>query len=225
MTDKADEWLTSFSAIQRLRQAGAVDPIGTLIRLAEAQQVRSRAARGRFSDLGIEEIFPSEPKMDPLTGEIIEIWPDIPPDFWRWVNANARGTEVHGEAGVFATTVVFDPDIGSYSETEHIKLFGVTFNAADLASFLEGTQKEIGDNRPPKPKQDVKRAPSVKKGKPPSDESILAKADEMHGRGMGCYAIASAMRDEPGFENVSVTAVRELLKGRWPRGRRKITTG
>ncbi len=67
-----------------------------------------------------------------------------------------------------------------------------------------------------------KRAPSVKAGHPPSDESILAKADEMKARGMDGRTIAKEMRFEQGFENVATTAVRELIKGRWkPGGRPK----
>lgn len=63
------------------------------------------------------------------------------------------------------------------------------------------------------------RAPAVKKGNPPSREAILAKADEMKSRGYNRDEIASRMRHEPGFHNVATTEVRELLKGRWRRGR------
>lgn len=66
------------------------------------------------------------------------------------------------------------------------------------------------------------RAPSVKAGRPPSDDEILAKADEMKARGQDGRTIAKLMRFEPGFENVATTAVRELIKGRWkPAGRPK----
>jgi len=66
------------------------------------------------------------------------------------------------------------------------------------------------------------RSPSVKAGKPPIDEDILAKADEMKARGLDGRTIAKEMRLEPGFENVATTMVRELIKGRWrPAGRPK----
>lgn len=66
------------------------------------------------------------------------------------------------------------------------------------------------------------RAPVVKTGRPPSDEQILRKADEMKARGMDGRTLASQMRLEPGFENVATTYVRELIKGRWkPGGRPK----
>lgn len=64
------------------------------------------------------------------------------------------------------------------------------------------------------------RAPAVKKGRPPSDELVLAKADDMKARGYTGYDIAAKMRLEPGFENVATTAVRQLIKGRWKGGRR-----
>lgn len=66
---------------------------------------------------------------------------------------------------------------------------------------------------------DVMRAPAVKRGYPPPDSDILAKADEMKQRGLDGYSIASKMRLEPGFENVATTVVRELIKGRWTGGR------
>jgi hypothetical protein len=135
MSDMAAQWLSSFAAITMLRKAEIVDPVGTLTQLAEARQLRSRAAWGRFNFEDAEQDFPQEPQSD----RGLAAWPDIPADFWRWVNAGTRGTEVYGDAGVYAATVVYDPDIGDYSETEHIKLFGVTFHADDLAAFLGGT--------------------------------------------------------------------------------------
>jgi hypothetical protein len=65
------------------------------------------------------------------------------------------------------------------------------------------------------------RSPSVKRGRAPEDDAIQAKADEMKGRGMTSYKIAGEMRKEPGFENVPTVRVRELIRGRWPRGRPK----
>ncbi len=61
------------------------------------------------------------------------------------------------------------------------------------------------------------RAPSFKAGRAPSDSEILAKADEMRGRGLGTYAIAARMRLEAGFENVSTRNVRDLINGRYAR--------
>ncbi len=65
------------------------------------------------------------------------------------------------------------------------------------------------------------RAPAVKAGHPPSDAEIIVKAVEMQARGMTGYEIASQMRFEPGFENVSTRGIRELIRGRWKGGRPK----
>lgn len=68
------------------------------------------------------------------------------------------------------------------------------------------------------------RAPSVKTGRPPSDDDILAKADKMKARGLSGREIAKKMRYEPGYEHVGTTLVRDLTKGRWPQGRPKKST-
>lgn len=99
------------------------------------------------------------------------------------------------------------------------------FPAESFAAQSEPAQPEAKEARlaivdAPARKSD--RAPSVKAGHPPSDDAILAKADEMKTRGMDGRTIAKEMRREPGFENVATTAVRDLIKGRWkPAGRPK----
>lgn len=66
------------------------------------------------------------------------------------------------------------------------------------------------------------RAPSTKAGRAPSDEEILAKAEEMKARGLRGRTIAKEMRHEAGFANVATTTVRDLIKGKWkPAGRPK----
>jgi hypothetical protein len=218
MTGTAIDWVTSFAAMQTLREAGVADPVGTMTRLAELQQLRSCAARGRFDGTDIKDPFPEEPKTNPVSGETVAPPLYVPAEFWRSLNAGNADTEIYGEAGVFATTVIHDPEIGNYSETEHIKLFGVTFHAGDLAAFLETGGKSF-----PNPKQGKERKPSVKKGRPPSDDRILAKADEMHAQGLGSRDIARDISKMPGFENVGTVAARALIDGRYPRGRRTKT--
>lgn len=85
---------------------------------------------------------------------------------------------------------------------------------ADWNGFLSGL---LPGNRAPATKAD--RAPSVKTARPPSDDAIKAKADEMKTRGLDGRMIAKTMRHEPGFEHVGTTMVRELIAGRYPRGR------
>lgn len=80
---------------------------------------------------------------------------------------------------------------------------------------------EAANGEPPR---HVTRAPSVKTGRAPSIDAILAKADEMKSRGLTGRKIAQTMRLEPGFENVATTEVRDLIIGRWkPSGRPKKT--
>jgi len=69
------------------------------------------------------------------------------------------------------------------------------------------------------------RAPSVKAGRSPSDEDILAKADEMKARGLDGRTIARDMRHEKGFANVATTQIRDLIKGRWKPGGRPNRKG
>lgn len=205
MTNAENEWLRSFIAFKMLRDAGVLDPVGTLTQLAAAKQVRSRAAHFRIDDADTED-FPQDRY--------------IPEEFWRCVNAGTAGTQIDGDAGVFATTVIYNPEIGDYSDREHIWLSGVTFHAGDLAAFL-GKSFESGGSASPNPTQGAQRTPSVKKGNPPTDDEIRDKADEMHARGIKSREIAKTMCREPGFENAGTVLVRDLLKGRWPRGRRK----
>ena len=132
------EWISSLRALQELRAAGVAEPVSTLTHLAESQAVRARALWGRFQGGDNDEMFPQEPDVDPQSGDELAPWPKIPASFWRWVNEGTPGTEIHGDAGVFAATVVHDPDKGEISEREFIKLFGVTFNADDLGANLRG---------------------------------------------------------------------------------------
>lgn len=208
MAEAGNEWLRSFAAVKKLREAGVVDPVGTLARLAETQQVRSRAARCRFNGGDSDEAFSQELY--------------IPEVFWRCVNNGAAGTVIDGDAGVFAATVIYNPEIGDYSDRDHIWLSGVTFHMGDITAILEN-DFESGGSALPKPTQGAKRTPSVKKGNPPSEELILTKAREMLARGMLSRDIAKMMRCEPGFENVGTVLVRETIKGHFPQGRRRKT--
>jgi hypothetical protein len=91
---------------------------------------------------------------------------------------------------------------------------------ADPAEPLEG--HDVGSAVDGEPLAS-RRAPAVKCGRPPDDEAILAMADEMKKRGLSGYNIAKKMHLEQGFENTATTHVRELIKGRYKRGRPKIS--
>lgn len=59
----------------------------------------------------------------------------------------------------------------------------------------------------------VQRANPHKAGRPPSDDEIIAKAHEMHNRGMKALEIARDMHLESGFENAGNVHVREKIRG------------
>lgn len=106
---------------------------------------------------------------------------------------------------------------------------GVTVNRSDLMREFPADAAEVITALPSSsqgakvaPSRRMERAPSVKAGRPPTNDEILAKADEMKARGLDGRTLAKEMRFEPGFENVATTAVRELIKERWkPSGRPK----
>lgn len=133
------EWISSFEATVRLRQAGVVHPFNTLTQLAEARYIRARAKWGRFSDDdGEDREFLNEPPVDENERLTRGPWPDVPSDFWRWVNLGGDGSEAHFEAGTFAAVIRYDHRVGSHSDKQHIKLFGVTFHSQDMDDFLKG---------------------------------------------------------------------------------------
>lgn len=130
-----DTWISSFEAVKRLREANFQEAETTLTLWAEARHLRARAKWGRFADSFSEQEFPPEP-LDQSDAKANGSWPDIPADFWYYVNRGGPGVKAHVEAGVFAARVVFDPHWDD--ESEHITLFGVTFHEGDLHDLLGG---------------------------------------------------------------------------------------
>lgn len=159
------EWISSLQALLRLRDAGLNAPETTLGLWAEAGFVKSRASWGRFSyEGGVEElIFPNEPSADPDGLGVSTPWPDIPSDFWHYVNVKNGNAEAHYEAGIFAALVVLDPEIGSHSDTEHIKLYGVSFHSDNLDALLNGVGERQAEVKL------TKTAPSNSGSKPKTD--------------------------------------------------------
>jgi hypothetical protein len=95
-------------------------------------------------------------------------------------------------------------------------LYGIELRELQLAAMLKDTVAH-GARTP-----NTSRAPSVKAGRAPTDEQILAKADEMKARGLDGRTIAAEMRHEVGFADVATTTVRALILRRWkPGGRPK----
>lgn len=110
----------------------------------------------------------------------------------------------------------------NYSRPRWGVSLGVKFDGRGLPSAAIPSSMHDDIAKAARPYQERRaRAPTYKKGSPPSDDQIRGKADEMKARGLSSYAIAKYMRDETGFEHVSTAHVREIIKGRWPRGRRR----
>jgi hypothetical protein len=132
---------------------------------------------------------------------------EIKARFWEIVS------DKDWSAGIFGFTEAAPSEQFGLGETFHWRAVGVELNWLQVLQQV-GTLPIISQKT---------RAPSMKSGRPPSDDLILAKADEMKARGLDGRKIAAQMRLEVGFEDVSTIAVRELIKGRWERGRPKKT--
>jgi hypothetical protein len=147
------EWISSLAAVKRLKEAGLDNAKTALGHWAEAGSLKSRARWGRFrSDGGPTDWkFPDEPPAD-LDGKGVPyFWPDIPRDFWHHVNNGNSNAEAHYESGIFAALVVLNPELGTGSDTEYIKLFDVSFHSNDLDTLLSaGSTKSTEKQRPKK---------------------------------------------------------------------------
>jgi hypothetical protein len=145
------EWISSLAAVKQLNEAGLYNAKTALGQWAEAGSLKSRARWGRFFFDGCttDIQFPTEPPAD-LAGKGAEYpWPDIPCDFWRHVNNGNFYAEAHYEAGIFAALVFLDPELGTGSDTEYIKLFDVSFHSNDLDTLLSAGSTESTEVRPP----------------------------------------------------------------------------
>lgn len=145
------EWISSLAAVQQLNAAGLYNAKTALGQWAEAGSLKSRARWGRFFFDGCttDIEFPTEPPAD-LEGKGAEYpWPDIPRDFWRHVNKGNSNAEAHYEAGIFAALVFLDPELGTGSDTEYIKLFDVSFHSNDLDTLLSAGSTESTEVQPP----------------------------------------------------------------------------
>lgn len=115
-------------------------------------------------------------------------------------------------------------DMGTYDRPE-VAYHSVLIMRDDLLKDYERWTSHSDDGGALETPSRSERAPAFKRGHPPKDEAILAKADEMRTLGMNGYEIAKKMRHQEGFENVPTTLVRRLIKGRRPRGPQKKLPG
>lgn len=129
------EWISSWQAVERLQKADPGAPEATLGFWAEEGLLRSRATRGDFSSGGD---IPGRVCWDntPADADQDDRWPAIPSYFWNWVNSKNGNNAAQYRTGIFATAVVPEAEIGSGHETDHIKLYGVSFHSDDLDARL-----------------------------------------------------------------------------------------
>lgn len=214
----------------------ALPEIGTVMSVDEAL---SWLAHGKPShDIEILQNAAGDLIFRDPSGAVIE--PRVegsPPPFmemYRQANRALHGALRDGSLPAYVAPTIGSPLLvprlywnGVNPESLHHVYRGMTPDDHGAGCPILLSRLAFGEWRVPKaafPSAVLDRAPSVKAGRPPSDDDILAKADEMKARGLDGRTIAKKMRLEPGFENVATTAVRQLIKGRWkPAGRPKKT--
>ena len=113
----SNEWLSSFQAVKRFREAGGADPMA-LAHWAEDGLLRTRAGWCRIDEEDDE----------------FEVR-DVPAYFWRWVNVG-EDASANWDAGAFSATVWYGPYKAEESRYGYWRLSAVTFYAEDLARLL-----------------------------------------------------------------------------------------
>ena len=186
------DWITAKEAAERLKNYSD-DPRALLLSFLREGSVSARAALIRRQGVAVERA-PFLRK----DGRIAD-------RFWATV------TSGDWLCGIFSSI-----------EAAHSKLFEPGELLQWSAHKVELNWVEVLKQVGPLPTiVEKNRAPSVKSARPPTDEQILAKADAMKALGKNGRDIAKEMRFEPGFENVPNQTVRDLLNGRYPKGRPK----
>lgn len=121
------KWVSSFQAVKQLRAAG-IDELMTLAIWAEKKSVKARAAAAERDG---EDVC--VPALSDTARRDGVLWPDIPPEFWHWLQKN--GTP-HWEVGSFVASVIEEMEGPEGGVHHHWKLSDVTFNAADLTKMI-----------------------------------------------------------------------------------------
>lgn len=135
-------WISSMEAVHRVREAG-FSP-GDLAIWAEKEGLRSRAGQAWFGEDadGEERNFVDGQSRHRSERAANDTWPDVPAEFWYWLNRDLASDKANWGAGVF-TTVVFEyarsvagDSTPSRDYREYIRLYDVKFMASDLAKLL-----------------------------------------------------------------------------------------
>ena len=119
-------WIRAHQAKRKLDDNGFKDPEVALLKWAKSGSLSVQAQKGAFDGGGIEE-FPVN------KGEGRTSWPYVPSDFWLWVEDNGK---LNLEADFAAATICYDPEIGDFSDREHIQLYGLKFSSPDLDELI-----------------------------------------------------------------------------------------
>lgn len=185
-------WVTANEAAERLKNH-CDDPRALLLNLLRAGSVTARAASMMQQGVVVDRAPFSR------DGGLLaaRFWEAVSQEDW-W-------------AGIFGFVKPASSELFEGGEALHWTVTGVEINWAEV----------LGQIGPLPASMEKNRAPSVKSARPPTDEEILAKADEMKARGSNGRNIAKEMRLEPGFEHTPNETVRKLVKGRYPKGRPK----
>ncbi len=186
------EWASSHEAEMRLKNH-CDDPRALLLNWLRAGSVTARAASIRQQGVVVERAPFSR------DGGLLAA------RFWEAVSQEDWG------AGIFGFVELASSELFDGGDALHWTAAGVEINWAEVLGQIGPLPANMGKTR----------APSVKSARPPTDEEILAKADEMKGRGINGRNIAKEMRLEPGFEHTPNETVRKLIKGRYLQGRPK----
>jgi hypothetical protein len=187
-----DKWASSQDAARHLENH-CDDSRVLLLTLLRAGSVTARAASIKQQGVVVERA----PFLREGGQLAARFWEAVSQEDWR--------------AGIFGFVGPAPSELFEGGITLHWTATGVEINWTEVLRQVGPLPTAIEKNR----------APSVKSARPPIDEEILAKADEMKARGINGRTIAKEMRLEPGFEHTPNEKVRYLITGRYDRGRPK----
>jgi hypothetical protein len=190
------DWVSTKEAIGRLKNHSE-DPPALLLSLLREGSVSARSSLIKRDGEVVEEAPFLRRNSDKSNRLDANFWFSVSDSDWF--------------IGRFALVRSAPPELFGHGETLCWSANNVELNWLEVI-------KQVG---PVPTTVEITRAPSFKSGRPPTDKQILDMAYKLKARGLDGRTIAREMRLEPGFENVATTAVRNLIKTRWPVGRPK----
>lgn len=179
-----------------------------LQRLREAwSHLREEVARGNIKVRGRHTSNYSQ--VEASIADIVELTGDIVASFSQFdVSIGGIRRQPDGSPGV-----LWDGHANSF-DREFDAAVGGDARMAEGFLVLEVERAGLAASGALSPSNSMFKGSSI-----PTDAEVLKKADAMKAMGMTGHALSSRIRCEPGFEQVSVTYVRDLAKGRGKGGR------